>query len=57
MELKWSWVGGGNGMRDELLERLSDADLAYTPGGSNLTLGELFRQMGGVEYSYLHELG
>ena len=53
MEQKWSWIDGGNGMRDELLERLSDADLAYTPGGANLTLGELFRQMGEVEYSYL----
>ena len=56
MEQKWSWIEGGNAMRDELLERLTDDELAFTPGGDNLPLGELIRQMGEVEYSYLQSL-
>lgn len=39
-------------LRDQLLEALSDADLAYTPGGSNPTLGELCRELGETEYAY-----
>ena len=41
------------GLRDQLLEALSDADLAYTPGGSNPTLGELCRELGETEYAYV----
>lgn len=40
-------------LRDQLLEALSDADLAYTPGGSNPTLGELCRELGETEYAYV----
>lgn len=40
-------------MREQLLDILTDADLAYTPGGANPTLGALCKEMGDVEYSYL----
>ena len=53
---KWSWIEGSHELRDGLLEQLSDDELAFSPGGDNLPLGELFRQMGEVEYSYLQGL-
>ena len=56
MDEKWSWIEGSHGMRDEVLDLLTDAELAYTPGGDNLQLGELIRQMGEVEHSYLQGL-
>lgn len=39
-------------LRDQLLAVLSDADLAFTPGGDALTLGELCKEMGEVQYAY-----
>lgn len=56
IEEKWSWIEGGHGMRDGLLERLTDEELAFSPGGDNLTLGQLFVQMGEVEHAYLDGL-
>ena len=56
MDLKWAWIEGSNGMREGLLEQLTDADLAFSPGADNMPFGELFRQMGEVEYSYLQGL-
>ncbi len=56
MTEKWAWIEGCHGMRDGLLERLDDADLAFSPGGDNLTLGALLVQMGEVEHSYLQGL-
>jgi hypothetical protein len=56
MEEKWSWIEGTNGMRTELMELLSDADLAFSPGGENMSLGALCREMGEIEYSYLQSL-
>ena len=53
---KWSWIEGSHELRDEILGVLSDKDLAFSPGGDNLPLGELFRQMGEVEHSYLQGL-
>lgn len=52
----WWWIEGAHGLRDELLGLLTDAELGYSPGGDNLTLGALFRQMGEVEYAYLQGL-
>jgi uncharacterized damage-inducible protein DinB len=40
-------------LRDQLMEILTDADLAYTPGGANPPLGALCRELGEVEYSYI----
>ena len=56
MNEKWPWIEGSHGMRTQLLETLSDADLAFSPGGQNMTLGALCREMGEVEHSYIQSL-
>lgn len=43
-------------MRTQLMDTLHDADLAFNPGGQNMTLGALCREMGEIEYAYLHSL-
>lgn len=43
-------------MRTGLLDILSDADLAFSPGGQNMTLGALCREMGEIEHSYTESL-
>ena len=53
---KWSWIEAIHGMRSQLFDLLSDADLAFTPGGQNMTLGALCCQMGETEHSYLQSL-
>ena len=39
-------------LRDKMLAELTDSDLAFTPGGGNPTLGELFREVGEVTQVY-----
>ena len=39
-------------LRDELMAALGDDDLAYSPGGSNPTLGELCRELGETQHAY-----
>ena len=56
MTEKWPWIEAAHGMRLQLLDILSDADLAFTPGGQNMTFGALCREMGETEYSYLQSL-
>ena len=56
VEEKWSFIEGTHGMRFQLLDVLSDADLAFNPGGQNMTLGELLREIGEIEYSYTQSL-
>ena len=46
------YIEGCHMMRNGALERLSDADLQFSPGGDNLTLGELFKQLGEHQHSY-----
>ena len=53
IENNWNWVEPSHGMRDEVLNLLSDADLAYSPGGANPTFGGLMREFGEVEHAYL----
>lgn len=53
---KWSWVDGSLRMRMSLFEGLTDADLAFTPGGQNVTLGALFHDSGEVEHAYVESL-
>ncbi len=53
---KWPWIEGSHGMRSQLLDILSEADLAFSPGGQNMTLGALCRQMGEIEHSYIESL-
>ncbi len=40
-------------MRDQLTSILGDAELAFTPGGSNPTLGDILKEMGDVEHTYI----
>lgn len=40
-------------LRAQLMGLLSDADLAFTPGGGNAPLGVLCREIGEVEQSYI----
>jgi hypothetical protein len=56
MQEKWSWIEGIHRMRIELLDTLSDAELAFSPGGDNMTLGALLRESGDIEYSYNQSL-
>jgi hypothetical protein len=56
MEQRWPWIEGTHGMRAQLMDILSDADLAFSPGGQNMKLGALCREMGEVEYSYIQSL-
>lgn len=53
---KWPWIEGSHGMRTQLLDSVSDADLAFTPGGENMTLGALCREMGETQHSYIQSL-
>ncbi len=56
MQEKWPWIEGTHGMRSQLTDMLSDADLSFNPGGQNMTLGTLLREMGEIEYSYIQSL-
>ena len=56
MTEKWSWIEGTHQMRSQLLDILSDADLTFNPGGQNMTLGALCREMGEIEHSYEQSL-
>lgn len=56
MQEKWSWIEGTQGMLSQLLDILSDADLTFNPGGQNITLGALLRELGETEYSYIQSL-
>jgi uncharacterized damage-inducible protein DinB len=56
MTEKWPWIEGTHQMRTQLLDTLSDTDLAFNPGGQNMTLGELCCELGEVEYSYTQSL-
>src|SRR5215475_7940802 len=40
-------------MREQLMDMLTNADLTFTPGGTNPKLGELCREMADVEASYI----
>ncbi|MCL4248763.1 MAG: DinB family protein [Anaerolineae bacterium] len=51
-----SYVVGCHMMRNGALERLRDADLQFVPGGDNLTLGELFKELGEHQHAYVESL-
>lgn len=53
---KWPWIEAAHGMRAQLFESLSDADLAFSPGGQAMTFGALCREMGEIEHSYTQSL-
>ena len=56
MQERWPWIEGAHSLRSQLLDSLSNADLAFSPGGENVTLGTLLRESGDVEYSYIQSL-
>ena len=56
MQEKWPWIEGTHALRTQLLDTLSDAELAFSPGGQNMTLGALCREMGETEHSYTQSL-
>lgn len=56
MQERWPWIEGSHIMRVQAMDLLDDADLALNPGGANMTLGALCREMGEVEHSYLESL-
>jgi uncharacterized damage-inducible protein DinB len=56
MQERWPWIEGSHAMRAQALHLLDDADLAFNPGGQNMTLGALCREMGEIEHSYLESL-
>ena len=56
MQEKWPWIEGTHALRVQLLDTLSDTDLAFSPGGQNMTLGALCREMGEIEHSYEQSL-
>jgi len=56
MNEKWPWIEAAHGMRSQLFTLLSDADLAFSPGGQTMTLGALCRQMGETEHAYIQSL-
>lgn len=49
-------IDGTHGLRTEVLDLLSDGELAFSPGGLNLTFGGLIRELGEVEHSYIESL-
>ncbi len=53
LQMYWSWIEGSHGMRVELMDLLDEADLSFNPGGQNMSLGALCREIGEIEYSYL----
>jgi hypothetical protein len=56
MQERWPWIEGSHMMRAQAMDLLDDADLAFNPGGENMTLGALCREIGEIEYSYLESL-
>jgi len=53
MEETFPMIEGTHGMRASLLDALTDADLAFSPGGQAMTLGALLREFGEIEQSYV----
>lgn len=43
-------------LRDELMRELTDEDLGFRPGGSALALGQVCREIGDIEHSYVEAL-
>jgi hypothetical protein len=56
MQEKWPWLEEVQGICSHLRDILSNADLAFSPGGQNGTLGALLCKMGDIEYAYIQSL-
>lgn len=51
-----TYITGMHMMRDGALERVTDADLSFSPGGSNGTLGQLFMAFADTQADYIQSL-
>ena len=49
----WPMIEGTHGMRSGLLDTLTDADLAFSPGGQTMPLGALLCEFGEIEHAYV----
>ena len=56
MQEKWPWIDASHTMRTQLLDLVNDSELAFSPGGQNMSFGALCREMGDTEYSYIQSL-
>jgi hypothetical protein len=56
MQENWSWVEALHALRAGVLDTLTDADLAFNPGGANVTFGQLYVGLGEIEHSYISSL-
>jgi hypothetical protein len=56
MTQRLTWLRGLHQMRDGVLERLDDVDLAFTPGGANPSFGHLLEEVAALEESYAGSL-
>jgi uncharacterized damage-inducible protein DinB len=56
LQERWPWLEEVREMRSHFLEILSNADLSFSPGGQNMTLGALVRKIGDLEYAYIQSL-
>ncbi|HET9083189.1 MAG TPA: hypothetical protein VFN41_02205 [Candidatus Limnocylindrales bacterium] len=48
-----TWFAGYQDLRPQLMGVLSDEDLAFRPGGATYTFGQLCREIGDIEHSYV----
>jgi hypothetical protein len=53
MESEWTWVEASHNLRSGALDLLTEADLAFSPGGANIPLGALLKAFGEIEHSYV----
>ncbi len=53
---QWPMFEAMKTLRGQMLDILSDDDLSFNPGGQNISLGGLCREMGDIEYSYIESL-
>lgn len=51
-----TWFAGYQDLRTQLMGVLGDDDLAFRPGGATYTFGQLCREIGEIEYSYIEAI-
>ena len=51
-----TWFAGYQDLRTQLMGVLSDDDLAFRPGGATYTFGQLCREIGEIEHSYIEAI-
>jgi hypothetical protein len=51
-----TWFAAYQDLRTQLMGVLGDDDLAFRPGGATYTFGQLCREIGEIEYSYIEAI-